>query len=525
MCLFKPKIRTRFAPSPTGQLHVGGLKTALYAYLFAKQNKGVFFLRLEDTDQTREIPGAVENLLKSLKWVGIEPDGGIILDKSGKIAEKGKFGPYTQSKRLPIYQKYAQKLVAQGSAYYCFCSPERLETLRRDQEASHQPTRYDWHCRYLLPDEIKIRLDKGDKYVIRLKVPENRIISFIDLVRGQVTFNSREIDDQVLLKADGFPTYHLAHVVDDYLMKTSHIIRGEEWLSSTPKHLLLFEFLNWPAPHYAHLPLILNADKSKLSKRQGDVAVEDYRCQGYLPEALINFVAFLGWNPGTEQEIFSLPELVKAFSFQQVHKAGAIFNSEKLDWMNSVYIKKLPLEKFTELATPYLFSAHPYQGGAEPPKGAKGGVENLKKETIKKIFALEQTRVSKLSEVGQGIEFLFQDQLNYDAKLLIWKKSDLAATKRNLSLVAEEFKNYQSGDWNKEILEKKLKEFIAKNNLTNGEILWPLRVALTGLEKSPTPFEVAEILGKNRTLKRISEAIEKLNHNIPRPLGVGLMAD
>lgn len=492
------KIRTRFAPSPTGYLHVGNLRSALYAYLFAKQNKGIFFIRVEDTDQARKVEGAVENMLNTLKWAGIEPDEGQILDSEGKASEKGKFGPYTQSQRLDIYREYAQELIGKGLAYYCFCTPERLEEVRKSQEAAKKPTRYDGHCRNLSADEAKKRIEAGERYVIRMKVPAGETIEFEDMIRGRVKFRSDEIDDQVILKSDGFPTYHLAHVVDDHLMQTSHIIRGEEWLPSTPKHLLLFKYFGWEAPQYAHLSLILNPDKTKLSKRQGDVAVEDYRDKGYLPEALVNFIALLGWNPGTEQEIFSLEELVKEFSFDHIHKAGAVFDHQKLDWMNGEYIKKLSFEEFAKVAKPFL----------ERNLGKLADAAD--ERTERKALAMEQTRISKLSEAGEGVGFLFQQKLQYDPQLLIWKKSDANNAKKNLEILVKELEGYDEADWTAGQLEEKIISFIKESSLTNGEMLWPMRVALTGQEKSPTPFEVAEALGKGKSLARLSEAIKLL---------------
>lgn len=491
--LFKPKIRTRFAPSPTGYVHLGSLRSALYEYLFAKQSGGNFFLRIEDTDQSREVEGAVENLLKVLKWAGIEPEEGVILDSEGKASEKGKFGPYTQSRRLELYQKYAQELVSADKAYYCFCTPKRLETLRKAQEEAKKPTRYDGLCKKLSPEEIKEKLDRGDKFVIRMKMPKNRDIEFIDMIRGKIVMNSDELDEQVLIKADGFPTYHLAHIVDDHLMKTTHVIRGEEWLPSTPKHLVLFEYFGWKAPTYAHLPLILNPDKSKLSKRQGDVAVEDYRDKGYLPEALINYVALLGWNPGTEQEIFSLKELVKHFSLSKVHKAGAVFDVVKLDWMNGEYIKKLLPQKFVELAMPYL----------------EKNIGNITdKKIAEKVLLLEQERVSKLSEAGESMGFFFVDKLKYKPDMLIWKKSDQAKTLENLNILIEELEKVS--DWSRSNLENYLLKMIKDRGLTNGEMLWPLRVALSGLEKSPPPFDIASILGKQISIERVKAAIMSL---------------
>jgi len=491
--LFKPQIRTRFAPSPTGYLHIGGLRTALYAYLFAKQNRGKFFLRIEDTDQTREIAGAVDNLIKALKWANITPDEGIIGQQGGKVAEKGNFGPYTQSQRLPIYRRHADELVKNGHAYHCFCAPERLEKLRHDQEAAKQPTKYDGLCRSLTAKQVASMIKAGEKHVIRMKSPDNKVIEFTDLVRGQVKVNSKEIDDQVLIKADGFPIYHLAHVVDDYLMKTTHIIRGEEWLPSTPKHLVLFEYFGWTPPKYAHLSLILNPDKSKLSKRQGDVAIEDYRDKGYLPEALVNYVALLGWNPGTEQEIFSLKELVKEFDVKKIHKAGAVFDVVKLNWMNGEYIKKLPPEKFVEMAMPYL----------------EKNIGNIPdKKLAQKVLLLEQERISKLSEAGESMGFFFAEKLKYPSELLVWKKSNQAKTLENLNILMGELEKIP--DWSRSNLEDYLLKMIKDRGLTNGAMLWPLRVALSGLEKSPPPFDIASILGKEISLSRIKTAIMSL---------------
>ena len=489
------KIRTRFAPSPTGFLHMGGLRTALYEYIFAKQNKGTFVLRLEDTDQTREVEGAIESLLKSLKWAGLTPDEGVFLGYDGKVAEKGNFGPYTQSKRLKIYQKYAQELINGDKAYYCFCSPERLEELKVSQQAAGQPIHYDRECLKLIEDEVQSKLDNHERRVIRFKVPESQAVKFNDTVKGEIKFSTTDIDDQIILKSDGFPTYHLASVVDDYLMKINYVIRGEEWLSSTPKHILLYQAFNWPVPQFAHLPLLLNPDKSKLSKRQGDVAVEDYRDQGYLPEALINFVALLGWNPDTEQEIFSLDELIKVFDFKKVHKAGAVFNRDKLGWFNSEYLKKLSLAEFKKIARPYL----------------EKNIAHLPADlNLDKLFEIEQPRINRLGEIGEEIKFIFTDNLNYPAKDLIWKKSDSKNILKNLELLVAELAKYPKEEWSAAKLEKNIREFIAKNNLNNGDVLWPLRVALTGEPKSPTPFEVAEIIGQAKSLRRLKVAIEKL---------------
>src|SRR3989339_1628550 len=348
-------VKTRFSPSPTGFLHIGSLRTALYNYLFAKKHGGTFLVRVEDTDRERLVEGAVESLIRTLETVGITYDEGPIL-VDGRLSEKGPNGPYTQSQRLPIYKEHAQKLVEQGSAYYCFCSKERLEELRNQQQIAKLQTKYDRQCLKLDHEEISRRLAAGESHVIRLQIPDGET-TFQDEIRGPITISNSEIDDQVLMKADGYPTYHLAVVVDDHLMGVTHIIRGEEWISSVPKHVLLYNAFGFPMPSFAHLPLILNADKSKLSKRQGDVAVEDYLAKGYLPEALVNFVALLGFNPTGDREIYSLQELIDAFDLSCVNKSGAVFDHQKLDWMNGQYIKQLTNEELVIRCKTFLEKA------------------------------------------------------------------------------------------------------------------------------------------------------------------------
>ena len=325
--------RVRFAPSPTGYLHIGGLRTALYNYLFAKNQNGKLILRIEDTDRKRFVEGAVENLIDTLNWAGINFDEGPEMG--------GEFGPYLQSERLDIYKNLAWKLVSEGKAYYCFCTPERLEKLKEEQQKQKLPqAKYDKHCLHLSKTEIEEKLNSKIAFVIRLNVHPGQKIIFNDVIRETVEFDTNNIDDQVLIKSDGYPTYHLANVVDDHLMEITHVIRGEEWLSSTPKHVILYDYFGWDKPVFAHLPLLLNPDKSKLSKRQGDVAVEDYREKGYLKEALINFVALLGWNYGDDKEVYEMDELIQKFSLERVHKAGAVFNLEKLNWLNFEHLRK-----------------------------------------------------------------------------------------------------------------------------------------------------------------------------------------
>jgi len=517
-----PKLAVRFAPSPTGYLHVGSLRTALYNYLLARQNGGLFILRVEDTDQKRYVSGAVEGLIKTLDLMGMDYDEGPFLKeksdkKSGKkiadadnmladkIAEKGSAGPYLQSQRTEIYQKYAQELLDNGLAYYCFCDAQTLEHMRQEQEAKKSAPRYDGRCRDLSPKEIQAKIKAGKPYVIRLKIPTAETITFKDEIRGEVSFNTADIDDQVLIKSDGFPTYHLANVVDDHLMGVNLVIRGEEWLPSTPKHLLLYRFFEWTPPKFAHLPLILNPDKSKLSKRQGDVAVEDYLNKGYLPAALINFIAFLGWNPGDEREIFSLEELVKEFSLDKVGKSGAVFNLEKLDWLNGHYVRQMSAQEIVAQCLPYF----------EVKLGA-GTVEKYSKkygrDYLAKIILLQQERLKKLGDATEDIAFFLTDKLSYPADLLIWKKTAgetpekrRALTAENLAAVEKVLANIPAQDFTLENLNARVMPLAAERGV--GDVMWPLRVALSGQQNSPGPLEIAAILGQERTLERIKKAL------------------
>lgn len=473
-------IKTRFAPSPTGYLHIGGLRTALYNYLYAKQNGGVFVLRIEDTDQKREVRGAVESLIQTMQKMGLNWDEGPMLDKDLNLTEKGQNGPYLQSKRLKIYQEYAQKLLETKNAYICDCSPERLEKVRQAQEARKEAPRYDGHCR-----NLDLKTDTA--YTIRLKVPSDREVVFTDLIRGEVKFKTSEIDDQVLIKSDGFPTYHLAVVVDDHLMEISHAFRGEEWLSSTPKHLLMYEALGWTPPLYAHLPHLLNPDKTKLSKRQGDIAVEDYLAKGYLPEALINYVALLGWHPADDKEIYSLSELIKEFSLDRAQKAGAVFDVNKLNWFNSYYIKQLPIDELVGRCQQFL--------------------SEVDANLLAKILGIEKDRLNNLSEIGEKVK-MFLELPDYDAKILIFKKSDLQTTKLALQKVSKKLTDLKQ--WSMENIKAALSDVVTENKLTNGDVFWPIRVAVSGSEKSPSPEEIMEVLGKDESLSRINIAITKL---------------
>jgi glutamyl-tRNA synthetase len=486
-------IRTRFAPSPTGYLHVGGLRTALYSYLFAKKHGGQFLLRIEDTDRERLVADGTANILKSLYWAGIVPDEGVVLDKNGEVGQVGKHGPYIQSERLAIYKKYADELLEKGFAYYCFCTSERLEQLREIQQKNKMPTGYDQHClKTLSLDEAKKRALAGEKCVVRLKMPKEGETVFNDLIRGPVTFQNKLIDDQVLLKSDGFPTYHLAVVIDDHLMEITHVTRAEEWISSTPKHIQLYKYFGWKPPEYAHLTLLLNADKSKLSKRQGDVAVADYEKKGYLPEALVNFVAFLGWNPGTEKELFTLDELIKEFSLEKVGNTGAVFNLEKLDWYNKEYLKKLSPAEIAQKSLPFF----------------DGKVE-LKQ--LEKIVVLERERVTTLAELPAALAFALKLP-DYFKEILVWKKGSLEEVQKILPEIHSFLNNVKEESWNKADLEKMIGEWVKEKGYSNGSVLWPLRVSLSGQQNSPGPYEIAEVLGKDESLKRMQIALDKLKN-------------
>lgn len=476
-------VRVRFAPSPTGFLHVGGLRTALYNYLFAKRNNGTFVLRIEDTDQSRKVEGAVENLISSLQWAGVEFDEG-----PGK---DGKFGPYVQSQRLHQYLWYTQQLVDADKAYCCFCTPERLEKVREQQMADKQSITYDRLCRDIPVVEARRRVEAGESYVVRMKVPLDGDVTFTDLIRGPVTIANAILDDQVLLKSDGFPTYHLAVVVDDHAMEISHVIRGEEWLPSTPKHVLLYQFLGWELPVFAHLPLLLNPDGSKLSKRQGDVAVEDYRAKGYLKEALVNFIAFLGWNPGDTREIFSIDELVHEFSFDRVGKSGAVFNIEKLNWLNQQHIRLKTEGELLDMVKPMLEE-----------KGWKGFSDDY----LKRVIALLKDRITVMPDFTTKCMFFYEDPKSFDEKGRA--KNWGVETAKHLSLLLDSYTLCE--EFTAARAEHELRTTAGTLGIGAGKLIHPVRLATTGESLGPSLFHVLEVLGKEATLRRMKFAIETL---------------
>ncbi len=488
------EVRVRFAPSPTGPLHVGGSRTALFNYLFAKNNKGKFILRIEDTDTQRSEQKWTNEIIEELKWLGIQWDEG------PDIA--GEFGPYKQSQRLDIYKKYLEKLLEEKKLYYCFCTEEELESKRHEQMSRGLAPKYDGTCAHLSQEIVDKNLQEGKASVIRFKI-ENKKIKFNDLIRGAVEFDAALLGDVVVAKNLNTPLYHFAVVVDDFLMQISHVIRGEEHLSNTPRQILLQEALGFYQPEYAHLPLMLNSDRSKLSKRQGDVALADYHNQGYLPEALVNFMVLLGWNPGTEKELFTLTQLIKEFSIEKVQKAGAIFNIQRLDFLNGLYIREKSIEKLTELCIPYLKEAGLLVVG------------QVSQNKLQEIIEISRTRMKKLSDIVLLSDFFFSDKLVFDKELLRWQKITDEQIKN--SLVFSQKILTDAKGWELKELEALLFAESEKFNLKNGYpeknkgyLLWPLRVALSGKQSSPSPFEIADILGREKTLKRIDDAIKSL---------------
>jgi nondiscriminating glutamyl-tRNA synthetase len=486
-------VRTRFAPSPTGFLHVGALRTALFAWLVAKKTKDAFTLRIEDTDQAREVKGATENIIRTLQLAGIPPDEGVMLDDSGAIIEKGPYGPYHQSKRLPIYKEHVQKLLDGGHAYHCFCTPDRLEAMRKRQQELKQAPMYDRTCIDLPKDEIDKRIAAGEKHVVRMKIPREKTITYDDMIYGTLTFKGPTIDDQVLLKSDGFPTYHLAHVVDDRLMKTDIVIRGEEWLSSLPKHLILFDMFGWETPKYAHVPLLLNKDRTKLSKRQNDVAAEDYLKKGYLPEALLNFLVMLGWNPGTEQELFSLQELVDAFSLERVQKSGAIFDLEKLDWIQGQWMRKIPVEEFAARIRPLVEEKFPAA------KKDKSFVERV---------ALIQERITFFPEAPEMLGYFYEPpKPTMDLVASAKQKIEANDVPKILEILQKILSSMSEKDWNRDGIAAAIEKALPESGFKKGQLLWPLRAMLTGREYSPGAYEVAALLGKEETMQRLTKTI------------------
>lgn len=482
----KEEVRLRFAPSPTGYLHIGGLRTALYNYLYAKKHKGKFILRIEDTDRTRLVDDAIENLIKALDWAGIEYDEGVYIE-DGKIVQKGDYGPYIQSERLDIYRKYVDQLIEQGDAYYCFCSKERIDSVREEQKVKGLIPKYDGFCRTLSEEEIQRKLDAGEDYVVRLKFPKDTDIQFKDEVRGVITMNTDDQDDQVLLKSDGFPTYHMAVVVDDHLMGITHIVRGEEWLSSVPKHVFLYEALGWEKPSFVHLPTVLNKERKKLSKRHGDVSVEDFRAKGYLPEGLVNYLALVGWTPDSNKEIFSMEELIDEFSFDRVAKTGGIFDPDKLDWVNEHHIREYDLDRLTDLAIPYLEEA----GLVD---------ETTDRDLVRSIVSALKDSISKLSDLAPQARIFFGNDIkpeNDDAREMLKGEQ----VPELINAIRDELSKVDQVD--EEFSTTVMKRIQKATGIKGKKLFMPTRILLSGQNHGPDLTSIIYILGKENILERL----------------------
>ena len=501
-------VRVRFAPSPTGPLHIGGVRTALFNYLFAKKYNGVFYLRIEDTDKNRFVPGAEEYIIEALEWLGIAP--------SETVGKNEKFGPYRQSERKELYKQYANQLINSGWAYYAFDSPENLELHRKQHEEQGKTFIYNWHNRekldtsfILSKEETEKRIASGEAYVIRFKTPVNETLELHDIIRGAICFETNLLDDKVLFKSDGMPTYHLANIVDDHLMETSHVIRGEEWLPSMPLHCLLYKAFGWEAPEFAHLPLILKPiGNGKLSKRDGDKlgfpvfplewkseegVSSGYRENGFFPEAVINFLALLGWNDGTDQELFSLEELAAKFDLNRVHKAGAKFDPDKNKWFNHQYLQKQSDEKLSDLFV------------ADMVKRDFSFVEMTNKPLMTKVVSLIKERANFVSEFWELSNYFFEAPTSYDEKAAKNWKEETPELMKQLISVIETISDFTSLN-----IETVVKDWMTKNEIGMGKIMQPFRLSLVGALKGPHLFDIVELIGKDETVKRLEKAIVSL---------------
>ncbi len=482
-------VRVRYAPSPTGYPHVGNIRTALFNWLFARHHGGSFIVRIEDTDVTRKVRGAVKGILDGLRWLGLDWDEGPEVG--------GKYAPYFQSQRLDIYRELAERLISQGDAYYCYCSTQRLKEMRAEQVRRKQPPGYDRLCRDLTQEERAQKEAEGITPVVRFKAPLEGQTRFNDLIRGEVVFDNNTLDDFILLKSDGYPTYHLANVIDDHLMEISHVLRAEEWLSSTPRHLLLYRALGFEPPQFAHLPMLLGTDRSKLSKRHGAVSITEYREQGYLPEAMVNFLALLGWSLDDRTEILSREELIQSFSLERISRTAAIFNRDKLNWMNGVYIRSLTADEFFEAVEPYLMMNIP-----------AGEALISSEEYVRDILPLVQERARTLADVAELAQFFFIDQLDYEPSLLVGKNMSPQSAIQALTAAQNRLSQLEAFDaWS---LEGVLRPLAEELGLKTGQLFGTLRVAVTGRTAAPPLFQTMAVLGKERCLRRIEAALARL---------------
>jgi len=489
-------VRVRFPPSPTGEMHVGNLRSALFNWLFARHEGGAFILRIEDTDQTRYMEGATEVIFEALQWLGLHWDEGP--DPSDATKDIGPFGPYTQSRRLEHYQRAAQQLIDTGHAYRCYCSPERLDQVRADLQARKLPPRYDRYCRNLSEDERRAADARHEPSVVRFKTPLDGQTGFHDYVRGDLVFDNETLDDFVILKSDGFPVYHLASIVDDHLMEVTHVMRGDEWVSSTPRHVLLYDAFGWQKPVFAHLPMILGPDRSKLSKRHGDTSVLEFRKRGYLPEALFNYLGLLGWSLDDHTEIIDRETFVKHFTLDRILASPAIFNFDKLTWMNGIYIRNLSLGELADRVTPFLEEA---------------GL-TVDRNLLLQAVPLIQERIHTLAEAVEMAGFFFvQGPLDYPGEELLGKKFAGAPDQAEAALRAVFARLHLlslTGTWDETVLEETVRPLAEELGLKAGDLFSLIRVAITGRTAAPPLFQSMAVLGSGRTLERLRAAVEKI---------------
>ncbi len=488
------KFRLRFAPSPTGFAHIGGYRTALFSWLYARHTGGSFILRIEDTDVARTVEGAVDYLIDGLHWLGMDFDEGPIVG--------GQFGPYYQTQRKALYQQYAHQLIASGHAYRCYCTPARLEQMRKEQMAQKLPPRYDRRCRYLSNEERAANDAAGLTWVVRFAMPLDGETVVHDELHGDIIFKNSDIDDTVILKTDGLPTYHLAHIVDDHLMAVTHLLRAEEWISSAPRHIQIWNALGWQQPLFYHVPDVLGKDKKKLSKRHGAPSWKELEQRGFLPEAVFNFLALLGWSYDDKTEFFSREELIRVFSLDRIGVSGGILDMEKLEWMNGVYIRNLSLEEFTQRSIPYM--ERPELEGGLPDSISRP----LDFDYTSRVLSLEQERLRTLGEAAHAVSFFYTDDLTYETFLLIQKGMDAERTKAALSSTQKLLASL--GQWEHHVIETPMRELAVELGLKTGQLFGSIRVAISGRTATPPLFQMMEVLGRERTMLRIEEAIERL---------------